>query len=142
MSFNLDVLCLKDFLTASARMVAIKSVIPLILSVCMSLCLQCLTSNVYIVVSQDGRCPAGGACYNISTFGKMADSFSNTTGLVVHFLEGTHLLDLTKLVVFTNLTNTVFEGEGSIEQGFHETVQQSTVVSHQLYSQLWWYCFS
>ena len=59
------------------------------------LCLQCLASNVYIFVSQDGRCPAGGACYNISTFGKMADSFSNTTGLVVHFLEGTHLLDLT-----------------------------------------------
>ena len=31
-------------------------------------------------------------------------------------------------MVFTNLTNAVFEGEGSIEQGFHETVQQSTVV--------------
>ena len=120
-------MCLKDFLTASARMVAIKSVIPLILSVCMTFCLQCSTSDVFIVPSKDGRCP-GGACYNISTFGKMANSFSSTTGLVVHFLKGTHLLDLTELVVFTNLTNAVFEGEGSIEQGFHETVQQSTVV--------------
>ena len=107
-------------------MVAFESVITL-LSVCMSLCLQCLTSDVYIVSSKDGRCP-GGACYNISTFGKMANSFSNTTGLVVHFLEGTHMLDLIEPIVFTNLTNAVFEGEGNIEQGFHETVQQSTVV--------------
>ena len=113
----------------SVRMVAIKLVIPL-LSVCMSLCLQCSTSDVYnIVPSEDGRCP-GSACYNISAFGKMANNsyFSSTTGLVVHFLKGTHLLDLTELVVFTNLTNAVFEGEESIEQGFHETVQQSTVV--------------
>ena len=58
----------------------------------------------------------------------MADSFSNSSGLVVHFLEGTHLLDLQELVVFTNLTNAVFEGDGRMEQGFHETVWQSTVV--------------
>ena len=58
----------------------------------------------------------------------MADSFSNSSGLVVHFLKGTHLLDLQKLVVFTNLTNAVFEGDERMEQGFHETVWQSTVV--------------
>ena len=81
--------------------------------------------NVYILPSEGENCP-GHSCYNISTFGKMADSLSNSSGLVAHFLEGTHLLD--ELVVFTNLTNTVFEGEGRMEQGFHETVQQSTVV--------------
>ena len=49
--------------------------------------------------------------------------------LVVHFLEGTHLLDLRELVVFTNLTNAVFEAsDGRMEQDFHETVWQSTVV--------------
>ena len=61
-------------------------------------------------------------------FGKMADSFSNSSGLVVYFLEGTHLLDLQELVVFMSLTNAVFEGDGRMEQGFHETVWQSTVV--------------
>ena len=39
------------------------------------------------------------------------------------------MLDLhQELVVFTNLTNAVFEGDGTMEQGFHETVWQSTVV--------------
>ena len=84
-----------------------------------------MTRNVYILPSEDENCP-GHSCYNISTFGTMADSFSNSSGLVAHFLEGTHLLD--ELVVFTNLANAVFEGEGRMEQGFHETVQQSTVV--------------
>ena len=56
------------------------------------------------------------------------DNFSNSTDLIVHFLEGTHLFDLQGLVVFRNLTNAVFEGDGRMEQGFHETVWQSTVV--------------
>ena len=56
------------------------------------------------------------------------NNFSNSSGLVVHFLEGTHLLDLQELVVFTNLTNATFEGDGRMEKGFHETVWQSTVV--------------
>ena len=38
------------------------------------------------------------------------------------------MLDLWELVVFTNLTNAVFEGNGRMEQGFHKTVWQSTVV--------------
>ena len=83
--------------------------------------------DVYIQSSEGEHCP-GTNCYNITTFGKMAKKFSNSSGLVVHFLKGTHLLDLQKLVVFTNLTNAVFEGDGRMEQGFHETVWQSTVV--------------
>ena len=87
----------------------------------------CSTRDVYIQPSEGEHCP-GTPCYNITTFGKMADSFSNSSGLVVHFLEGTHLLDLQELAVFTNLTNAVFDGDGRMEQGFHETVWQSTVV--------------
>ena len=88
----------------------------------------CSTRDVYIYSSESEHCP-GTPCYNISTFGRMADKFFNSYGLVVHFLEGTHLLDLQELVVFMNMTNAVFEGDGRMEQGFHETVWQSTVVN-------------
>ena len=87
----------------------------------------CSTRDVYIQPSEGEHCP-GTPCYNITTFGKMADSFSNSSGLVVHFLEGNHLLDLQELMVFKNMNNAVFEGHGRMEQGFHETVWQSTVV--------------
>ena len=89
----------------------------------------CSTRDVYIQPSEGEHCP-GTPCCNISTFGRMAhNNFSNSSGLVVHFLEGTHLLDLQELVVFTNLTNVTFKGDnGRMEQGFHETVWQSTVV--------------
>ena len=89
----------------------------------------CSTRDVYIQPSEGEHC-RGTPCYNISTFGRMArNNFSNSSGLVVHFLEGTHSLDLQELVVFTNLTNATFKGDhGRMEQGFHETVWQSTVV--------------
>ena len=99
----------------------------IILLLVLSISCLCSTRDVYIQPSEGEHCP-GTPCYNITTFGKMADSFSKSSGLVVHFLEGTHLLDLQELVVFTNLTNAVFKGNGRMEQGFHETVWQSTVV--------------
>ena len=100
----------------------------MILLLVLSISCPCSTRDVYIQPSEGAEhCP--GTCYNINTFGKMAHkNFSNSTGLVVHFSEGTHLLDLQELVVFANLTNSVFEGDGRMEQGFHETVWQSTVV--------------
>ena len=98
------------------------SIILLVISIS---CL-CSARKVYIQPSEGEHCP--GTCYNINTFGKLADSFSNSSGLFVHFLEGTHVLDLQELVVFTNLTNAVFEGNGTMQQGFNETVWQSTVV--------------
>ena len=102
----------------------------IILLLVLSISCLCSTRDVYIQpsVGEHCTCPRPGICYNITTFGKMADNFSNSFGLVVHFLEGTHLLDLQELVVFTNLTNAVFEGNRTMEQGFHETVWQSTVV--------------
>ena len=99
----------------------------IILLLVLSISCLCTTRDVYIQPSEGEHC-SGTPCYNVNTFGKMADSFSNSPDLVVHFLEGTHLLDLQELVVFTNLTNAVFEGDGTMEQGFHETVWQSTVV--------------
>ena len=102
---------------------ATHSIIPLLM---LSIFCLCSTRDVYIQPSEGEHCP--GTCYNITTFGKMANNFFNSYGLVVHFLEGTHLLDLQEPVVFTNLTNAVFEGDGRMEQGFHETVWQSTVV--------------
>ena len=93
----------------------------------LSISCPCSTEDVYIQPSEGEHCP-GTPCYNITTLGLMADDFTNSFGLAVHFLEGTHLLDLQELVVFTNLTNAVFEGDGRMEQGFHETVWQSTVV--------------
>ena len=98
----------------------------IILLLVLSFSCLCSARDVYIQPSEGEHCP--GTCYNITTFGKMANNFSNSSGLVVHFLEGTHLLDLQELVLFTNLTNAVFEGDGRMEQGFHETVWQSTVV--------------
>ena len=97
----------------------------IILLLVLSISCLCSTRDVYIQPSEGEHCPAG-TCYNITTFGKMANSFSNSFGLVVHFSEGTHLLDLQELVVFTSLTNAVFEGDGPMEQGFHETIWQST----------------
>ena len=104
---------------------AINSIILLLV---LSISCLCSTRDVYIQPSEGEHCPEPSMCYNINTFGKMADSFSNSSGLVVYFLEGTHLLDLQELVVFMSLTNAVFEGDGRMEQGFHETVWQSTVV--------------
>ena len=92
------------------------------------LSISCSARHVYIQPSEGEHCPAGTPCYNITTFAKMTQNFSNSSGLVVHFMEGTHLLDLQEPVVFMNLTNAVFEGDGRMEQGFHETVWQSTVV--------------
>ena len=99
----------------------------IILLLVLSISCLCSTRDVYIQPSEGEHCP-GTPCYNVTTFGKMADNFSKSSGLVVHFLEGTHLLDLQKVVTFTNLINAVFEGDGRMEQGFHETVWQSTVV--------------
>ena len=98
----------------------------IILLLVLSISCLCSTRDVYIQPSEGEHCP--GTCYNITTFGKMADSFSNSSGLNVYFSEGTHFFNLQELVLFTNLTNTVFEGDGRMEQGFHETVWQSTVV--------------
>ena len=104
------------------------SFLLLVLSICVCLC-SCSESQTYYIKPTEGRrCPVS-SCLSISAFVKKAGSFSNSSDMVVYFLEGTHLLDLPGLVVFRNLHNASFEGYlGRMEQGFHETVWQSTVV--------------
>ena len=100
----------------------------LVLSTCVSLC-HCARSHIYIEPAEGKRCPENiSTCLNITDFGKMADSFSKSSNMVVYFLEGTHWLDLQKIVVFKGLHNAMCIGLGRMEQGFHETVWQSTVV--------------
>ena len=94
----------------------------IILLLVLSISCLCSTRDVYIQPSE------GEHWYLLQHqhFGEMADSFSNSSGLNVYFLEGTHFLDLQELVLFTNLT--IMQGDGRMEQGFHETVWQATVV--------------
>ena len=105
------------------------SILLLVLSSCLFL-YSCSGAHIYYIEPTEGdHCPQNAfSCLNITAFGKMADSFSNSSDMVVYFLKGTHFLDLPGLVVFRNLHNAIFEGLGRMEQGFHETVLQSTVV--------------
>ena len=62
----------------------------------LSISCLCSARDVYIQPAEGEHCP-GTPCYNINDLGRLADNFSNSSGLVVHFLEGTHLLDLHEL---------------------------------------------
>ena len=74
----------------------------IILLLVLSISCLCSTRDVYIQPSEGEHCP--GTCYNISTLsGRWLDNFSNSFGLNVHFLEGTHMLELNELVVFNKL---------------------------------------
>ena len=66
----------------------------LVLSTCVSLC-HGLGAQIYIEPFEGERCPQNNSsCLNITAFGSMADNFSDSSDMVVYFLEGTHLLDL------------------------------------------------
>ena len=58
----------------------------IILLLMLSISCLCSTRDVYIQPSEDEHCP--GTCYDINTFGKMAENLSNSSGLVVHFTAG------------------------------------------------------
>ena len=63
-----------------------------ILLLVLSISYLCSTRDVYIQPSEGEHCP-GTPCYNITTFGKMADSFSNSSGLIgCSFLGGKSLV--------------------------------------------------
>ena len=87
----------------------------------MSVCLG--YALIYVEPFVGKRCPENvSICVNVTSLGKKANRFSDSSDFVVHILEGTHLSNLTELVVFTNLTNAVF-------WDFHESVHhQITVV--------------
>ena len=64
-------------------------------------------------------------CHNLSNY--VADYSSYfTDDTIFYFLEGTH--DLQGILEITNISNITLQGLGHIEQGFHETVMQSTSI--------------
>ena len=89
--------------------------------------IQCTDTAEYYVSSPDGAlCPDNTICHNLSFYIFQYDRyFTNDT--VFNFLEGTHVLEHQQLLL-TGLQNVTFKGIGNIEQGFDETVSQSTVI--------------
>ena len=83
-------------------------------------------AKVYYVSSPDGvSCPNNTFCNNLSFYtGEPTVYFTNDT--IFNFLEGTHNLEHS--LVISGVSNVMLVGRGTLEQGFHETFIQSTVV--------------
>ena len=99
----------------------ITSVILYIYSTCVT------ASEYYVSAASNGEdCPsANTSCYNLSYY--LADySFYFTDDTIFYFLNGTHTLQ--GILNINNVSNITLQGLGDIEQGFHETVMQSTSV--------------
>ena len=88
--------------------------------------IQCTDTADYYVSSPNGMpCPENVICHNLSFYIVQKNSyFTNDT--VFYFLEGTHVLE--QQLLLPGLQNVTFKGIGNIEQGFDETVSQSTVI--------------
>ena len=84
-------------------------------------------SEYYVSAAPNGEdCPSvNTSCYNLSYY--VADySFYFTDDTIFYFLNGTHTLQ--GILNISNVSNITLQGLGHIEQGFHETVMQSTSV--------------
>ena len=89
--------------------------------------IQCTDTAEYYVSSPNGAlCPDDAICHSLS-FYIIQDDLYLTNDTVFNFLEGTHVLEHQQLLL-TGLQNVTFQGIGNIEQGFDETVSQSTVI--------------
>ena len=87
--------------------------------------IQCTDTAEYYVSPNGTPCPENVICHNLSVYIVQKNLyFTNDT--VFYFLEGTHVLEQQLLV--TGLQNVIFKGIGNTEQGFDETVSQSTVI--------------
>ena len=87
-----------------------------------------VTASEYYVSAAPNRedCPSTDLpCHNLSYYiGDYASYF--TDDAIFYFLEGTHTLQ--GILTISKLSNITLQGLGHIEQGFHETVMQSTSV--------------
>ena len=84
-------------------------------------------SEYYVSADPNGvTCPHTDLlCHNLSYY--TADYISYfTDDTIFYFLEGTHILQDTLKI--SGVSNITLQGLGHIEQGFHETVMQSTLV--------------
>ena len=84
-------------------------------------------SEYYVSAAPNGEsCPTTDLpCHNLSYY--IADNASYfTDDAIFYFLKGTHTLQ--GILNISNVSNITLQGLGHIEQGFHETVMQSTSV--------------
>ena len=84
-----------------------------------------VTASEYYVSAPNGEpCPPTTdlPCHNLSFYSD--DYFTDDT--IFYFLEGTHTLQ--EPLVISDVSNLTLQGLGHIEQGFHETIMQSTSV--------------
>ena len=86
-----------------------------------------VTANEYYVSAPNGEsCPTTDVpCHNLSFYSQYSDDhFTDDT--IFYFLNGTHTLE--DPLEISGVSNLTLQGMGHIEQGFHETVMQSTSV--------------
>ena len=83
-------------------------------------------SEYYVSAAPNGEdCVADLPCNNLSYYIANCPSYF-TDDAIFYFLEGTHALQ--GILNISNVSNITLQGLGHIEQGFHETVMQSTSV--------------
>ena len=84
-------------------------------------------SEYYVSAAPNGEdCPSTNLpCYDLSYYIANYSSFF-TDHAIFYFLEGTHTLQ--GILTISNVSNITLQGLGHIEQGFHETVMQSTSI--------------
>ena len=86
------------------------------------------TANEYYVTAAPNGVPCPTTdlpCHNLPYY--IVDYHSYfTDDVIFYFLEGTHTLQ--GILEITNISNITLQGLCCIEQGFHETVMQSTSV--------------
>ena len=84
-------------------------------------------SEYYVSAAPNGEsCPSTDLpCHDLSYYTASNASFF-TDDTIFYFLEGTHILQ--GILNISNVSNITLQGLGHIEQGFHETIIQSTSV--------------
>ena len=84
-------------------------------------------SEYHISAAPNGEdCPSNNtSCHSLSYYIANYSSYF-TDDAIFYFLEGTHTLQ--GILNISNVSNITLQGLGHIEQGFHETVMQSTSV--------------
>ena len=75
----------------------------------------------------DSSCPnqSNNSCYTLDYYYRKDYFNSNTT---FYFIEGTHIIPSHQTYLIFGVTNLTLQGLGRREQGFHETVMQSTTI--------------
>ena len=87
-----------------------------------------VTASEYYVTADSNRVHCNRydlPCHNFSYYVTNFKSYF-TDDIIFYFLEGTHALQGT--LEINSVSNITLQGLGDVEQGFHETVMQSTSV--------------